>query len=216
MEPGKANKTGMEIFFMIFEKRRRQQIREDLEAVVKNVFEKQNQKQTTLQAKQEAHFDESMEKSQKMIRRLSDTMEDFLDTYQEENEALCQVQKQIEDIKRQEQKLLGLIGLYQEHIELVEEWIAEHMPAGSEGAQEAWRQQHQILKEKLVTEGRFCMIDSIGMPGEMVDYRLHEVIEAIEADKEEQGGKVAKIFRQGMIYQGKVIKKARVQAYKKG
>ena len=30
---------------MIFEKRRRQQIREDLEAVVKNVFEKQNQKQ---------------------------------------------------------------------------------------------------------------------------------------------------------------------------
>lgn len=216
MEPGKANKTEMEIYFMIFEKRRRQQIREDLEAVVKNVFEKQNQKQTTLQAKQEAHFDETMEKSQKMIRRLSDTVEDFLDTYQEENEALCQVQKQVEDIKKQEQKLLGLIGLYQEHIELVEEWIAEHMPAGSEGAQEAWRQQHQILKEKLVTEGRFCMIDSIGMPGEVVDYRLHEVIEAIDADKEEQGGKVAKIFRQGMIYQGNVIKKARVQAYKKG
>ena len=112
---------------MIFEKRRRQQIREDLEAVVKNVFEKQNQKQTTLQAKQEAHFDETMEKSQKMIRRLSDTVEDFLDTYQEENEALCQVQKQVEDIKKQEQKLLGLIGLYQEHIELVEEWIAEHI-----------------------------------------------------------------------------------------
>ena len=101
METGRANKTEMEIYFMIFEKRRRQQIREDLEAVVKNVFEKQNQKQTTLQAKQEAHFDESMEKSQKMIRRLSDTVEDFLDTYQEENEALCQVQKQIEDIKRQ-------------------------------------------------------------------------------------------------------------------
>ena len=40
MEPGKANKTEMEIYFMIFEKRRRQQIREDLEAVVKNVFEK--------------------------------------------------------------------------------------------------------------------------------------------------------------------------------
>ena len=202
---------------MIFEKRRRQQIREDLEAVVKNVFEKQNQKQTTLQAKQEAHFDETMEKSQKMIRRLSDTVEDFLDTYQEENEALRRyMEAAAENIKKQEQKLLGLIGLYQEHIELVEEWIAEHMPAGSEGAQEAWRQQHQILKEKLVTEGRFCMIDSIGMPGEVVDYRLHEVIEAIDADKEEQGGKVAKIFRQGMIYQGNVIKKARVQAYKKG
>ncbi len=49
----------------------------------------------------------------------------------------------------------------------------------------------------------------------MVDYRLHEVLQADEPETREQEGTIAKVHSQGMIYQGTVVRKARVTAYRK-
>ena len=53
------------------------------------------------------------------------------------------------------------------------------------------------------------------MTGELVDYRLHEVLQAVDPELREQEGTVAKVYSQGMLYQGTVIQKARVAAYRK-
>ena len=58
-------------------------------------------------------------------------------------------------------------------------------------------------------------IEQTGLAGELVDYRIHEVLQAVGPDTKEQEGTVAKVYSQGMLYQGAVIRKARVAAYRK-
>ena len=84
-----------------------------------------------------------------------------------------------------------------------------------DAGKEAWQQQLSMLKGKIAAESRLCAIEMTGSAGEMVDYRLHEVLQADEPETREQEGTIAKVHSQGMIYQGTVVRKARVTAYRK-
>lgn len=169
------------------------------------------------QAARDGQISELLGKNQKTLRSLSDTVEDFLDTLQEQDEKQRQAGQKQAAAEEREQRLVTLLALYQEQMELVEQWITEQdrEPNRNRESLEAWKQQYAMLKGKINTESRFCTVEYTGAAGEPVDYRLHEVLQAIEPGTPEQEGTVEKVCSQGMLYQGNVIRKARVIAYRK-
>lgn len=202
------------IFDKKFEDKKRSQIKTIVNEVVTEAFRQQSQAFVQQQDAQTTFLREMAEKNQKSIRNLSDTVEDFLDTLQEKEEEQQQSQQNLQEVKKREQNLLELLGLYQQQMELFEQWITGQDET-NEVAREAWKQQYSMLKRKILTESRLCAIQQIGVAGEPVDYRLHEVLEAVDPELSEQEGTVAKVYSQGMIYQGTVIRKAKIAAYRK-
>ena len=202
---------------MLFDKKRTQQIKESVREALEDVFRQQDQKQTA-QTEQMNQLCEHIEKNQKAIRKLSDTIEDFLDTFQEENTQINQLQQRIKESAECERRLVGLIGMYQDQMELLDQWINgdRDVDENNEAQQQAWKQQYNMLKGQVNAESRLCAIEFIGTKGESVDYRMHEVLQALETVDKDQEGTVAEVYSSGMLYKGKVIKKARVCAYRKG
>lgn len=146
-------------------------------------------------------------KNQKDFKRLSQTVEDFLDEMQDERERVHEEKERQREISEREGKLLELVRMYHEQMELLEQWIYKDGSA-------SWKQQYDMMKGHIETEKSICAIESVGRVGEQMDYRLHEVIEAVEADMAEQEGTIAQVYSQGMLYHGQVMKKAKVQVYK--
>ena len=200
---------------MIFGNKKAQQMKAMVEEVLTEALRRQSQELAEQQTRQAQRLDDMMDKNQKAVRGLSSTVEDFLDTLQDENEKHQDLQQEYAKAKEREQSLLGLLGLYLEQAELFEQWVAAQNQGSSEAALEAWRQQQVILKGKIAAESRLCVIESTGLTGELVDYRIHEVLQALEPETREQEGTVAKVYSHGMLYQGSVIRKARVAAYRK-
>lgn len=207
---------------MLFGKKRTQQIKESVQEVLEEGLSRQEQKLLEQQMDQNNQVCESIEKNQKMIRKLSDTIEDFLDTLQEDNSETKQFQKSLKESEECEQRLVRLIALYQEQMELLDLWINTQADGNTDNnehnkeAVQAWSQQYNMLKGKVDAESRLCAIENIGAKGELIDYRMHEVLQAMETEEKEQEGTVAEVYSSGMLYKGKVIRKARVAAYKKG
>lgn len=186
-----------------------------LEDVLEEAFKRQARELARQLEGQNAHLNVGIEKNQKAIRSLADTVEDFLDTLQEADESQRELRQIQESAGKREQSLLELVGLYQQQMELFEQWIAGQEHEMGDAGKEAWQQQFSMLEGKIAAQSRFCAIEMTGFAGEAVDYRLHEVLQAAEPEREEQRGTVAKVHSQGMIYQGTVIRKARVTAYRK-
>ena len=200
---------------MIFGRKHTQQMKDMVEEVRAEALRQQSRELDAQQSGQVRQLNDMMEKNQKAVRGLSDTVEDFLDTLQEENAERERLGQEYAKAKEREQGLLRLLELYQEQTELFEQWLSAQNQENSDAALEAWKQQQVILKGKLAAESRLCAIERTGLAGELVDYRIHEVLQAVGPDTKEQEGTVAKVYSQGMLYQGTVIRKARVAAYRK-
>lgn len=195
--------------------KRTAQLKAMLEDVIDGALKRQARELARQQEEQNAYLNERIEKNQKAIRSLADTVEDFLDTLQEADEAGRRSRQIQESAGKREQRLLELVGLYQQQMELFEQWIGGQEPDRGDAGKEAWQQQLSMLKGKIAAESSLCAIEMTGFAGETVDYRLHEVLQAAEPERGEQEGTIAKVHSQGMIYQGTVIRKARVTAYRK-
>lgn len=200
---------------MIFGRKHTQQMKDMVEEVLAEALRQQSRELDAQQSGQVRQLNDMMEKNQKAVRGLSDTVEDFLDTLQEENAERERLGQEYAKAKEREQGLLRLLELYQEQTELFEQWLSAQNQENSDAALEAWKQQQVILKGKLAAESRLCAVERTGLAGELVDYRIHEVLQAVGPDTKEQEGTVAKVYSQGMLYQGTVIRKARVAAYRK-
>ncbi len=200
---------------MIFGRKHTQQMKDMVEEVLAEALRQQSRELDAQQSGQVRQLNDMMEKNQKAVRGLSDTVEDFLDTLQEENAERERLGQEYAKAKEREQGLLRLLELYQEQTELFEQWLSAQNQENSDAALEAWKQQQVILKGKLAAESRLCAIERTGLAGELVDYRIHEVLQAVGPDTKEQEGTVSKVYSQGMLYQGTVIRKARVAAYRK-
>ena len=200
---------------MIFGRKHTQQMKDMVEEVLAEALRQQSRELDAQQSGQVRQLNDMMEKNQKAVRGLSDTVEDFLDTLQEENAERERLGQEYAKAKEREQGLLRLLELYQEQTELFEQWLSAQNQENSDAALEAWKQQQVILKGKLAAESRLCAIERTGLAGELVDYRIHEVLQAVGPDTKEQEGTVAKVYSQGMLYQGTVIRKARLAEYRK-
>ena len=134
--------------------KRTAQLKSVLEDAVDEALKRQARELARQQEGQNAYLSEGIEKNQKAIRSLADTVEDFLDTLQEADEAGRQSRQVQESAAKREQRLLELVGLYQQQMELFEQWTLGQEHEMGDAGKEAWQQQLSMLKGKIAAESR--------------------------------------------------------------
>ena len=78
----------------------------------------------------------------------------------------------------------------------------------------AWEKQLTLAQAQLQPARIEAGFTVTGKEGEKADYDLHEVISVQETDKPDQNGLIEKVYEPGFCWQGAVLKKAKVSAYR--
>ena len=140
------------------------------------------------------------------VRKHDMALEDCLDALEEQREEETQSQKRIDELEAGQEKLLQVLDAYQEQMWNMMRYAREHDPA--------WVSQIELVQNAVKGKQISGGIGLIEETGVKVDYGLHEVIETIDTEKEEQSQIVAEIYHPGYAYKGVVKKKAKVAAYR--
>ena len=156
-------------------------------------------------------FDEmnqTIKQLQTVVQKHDMAIEDLLDEWEEKVSDEKNVKEQFQEYEHREQQFLKLFETYQEQF-----WNIKHF-AGKDKDTDAWAAQISLMEKNLEHYQKLCGISIIGQCGIEVDYDLHEVLEAIDTNDPSKDKKIADIYRCGYLYQGKVMKKAQVSAYR--
>lgn len=143
---------------------------------------------------------------QQFLRKRMETLDDFLDELQEEKETKDETKDIQNAAADREKELCQLICIYSEQMHALEESLSD---------KEGWKEQFSMMRQK---RNQFCglaQIQETGNVGEVFEYHIHDIIETERTDQEKMEGIVSKVYSPGLLYQGKIIKKAQVGVYKK-
>ena len=152
--------------------------------------------------------------SEKVIRRQSDSFEDLLDEIQNQNEEHSRQNLRQKEAAQKEQAFLALINCIRDQMFLLEQKMAED-DSLSEEKKAAWRQQFLIMNQEAARLMAPCGLMETGSQGDPIDYDPHNILNAIETQDEAMANTVASVYSRGLFYNGQMIKKADVAAYKK-
>ena len=164
-------------------------------------IDEQNENNREMQFSAAQEFDQM----RKAISRQSDSFEDLLDTISERTQELDALSEQLKNAQKKERALLQLSICCREQLGLIRNQIQDN---------QAWADQFRMMDADAAKYLHAAHLQEIGMPGETVDFDLHEVIKVIDTQEERLSGCVAVVYRRGMIYNGEVLMKAQVAAYK--
>jgi molecular chaperone GrpE (heat shock protein) len=146
-----------------------------------------------------------LESLDKQISKHDMAIENLLDEMQEAQENDDSARAAAEEQRRNQENLLALIASYQEQFWQIRRFFGEK--------DEAWSEQLALMEQTLENARIHCGITAIDQVGAPVDYALHEVIDLTDSDTCDKT--VAEIYSPGYLYQGKVMKKAKIAAYRK-
>lgn len=175
-----------------------------LEAVPEQIGILQGQVES-LQAKLEEQMNHQRE-TEKLLRRQSASLEDFLDEFQEQKEGQ-------ENTKVRENTWIALICTCRRQLELLEKQVLKD-PSLTEEKRSAWESQFALMDRECQKQMRLCGLEEFGSVGEEADYRLYEILSTEDSRDPKDLGTVAEVYAKGHIYQGTVIKKAQASVYK--
>lgn len=140
------------------------------------------------------------------VRRHDMALEDCLDALEEQQEEQRQSRKQIRKLEAEQEKLLKLLAVYQEQLWGMKRYAGQNAPE--------WLSQLELVEKTAESSRLSCGVAWIDAAEVPVDYELHDVIEARTVSEEAMDKRVAEIYSPGLIFQGNVIRKARVAAYR--
>ena len=147
-------------------------------------------------------------------------IEDLLDSWEEmqrkqrkENETLSDALTQTMERERRqtaqrENNLLQLCMTAMEQLSALKR-------AADESGSEEWSRQLRLAEDKLRSASLPAGFQVIGDAGVPVDYSIHEVIDVCDAGNAEQENTVAEVLSNGYAYLGKILRKAKVSAFRK-
>lgn len=147
---------------------------------------------------------------ERQLKRHSEAIEDLLDEQGSHETVIQRYEQLIKESGERENMLLALLCRYQEEFGLIEEKLCDMDQQHAED----WRDQLSLFRKSLESEMRQCAIVETGRPGELVDYRYHEILDAEDTDEAERNGTVAHCYRPGCTYHGRVFTKAQVRVYR--
>ncbi len=159
-----------------------------------------------------AGLEEAVGLSEKRLRRQSESLEDLLEEWQEQQREREYVQAQLLEYERRERALLSLVDCSRGHFQLLKQRLLAESGL-SEEQRAAWQQQLRMMDQEAATAMRRCGMEEVGSPGETVDYETCEVLDIRETDDAAQAGTIACVYRPGRMYQGRLLAKAQVSAY---
>lgn len=143
---------------------------------------------------------------QKFLRKKMETLDDFLDQLEEEKETQEEAEELRKEASEREIQLCQLIGIYSEQMHTIEALLAD---------KEGWNEQFLLMGKKRKQLCGLAQIQETGNIGEPFDYRLHEIIKTEETDQDKLEGIISQVYVPGILYRGKIIKKAQVCVYRK-
>ncbi len=165
-------------------------------------------------------YQASVDAMNKRLRQQAEAVEDLMDEWKEREAETAECEKRLQEKREREEALVRLVCDYKKQLDMLEERVCgEAAPvreasAAEASRQDAWQKQFRLLREQLAVKEKLCALEAVGTEGEYVDYRIHEVLRALDAEKPEQAGTVAGVHSRGIVYEGKVMEKAEVDAYK--
>ena len=137
-------------------------------------------------------------------------IEDLLDELQDQKEHR-KIQKQLEaklvQYELEQDKLLFLIMDYDSQVRLLKEAVNKAQDC-------AWTEQINMMAKKLSGDLSAHKIIVTGQPGEPVNFELHEVIQVSGTTDQTRDGLVERVIENGYMKDGRVLKKAKVSAYR--
>ena len=160
-----------------------------------------------------AKLSEQNDQILRALRGQSDSFEDFL----EEQSRVEELEAQLEEERKQSQKkLLRLAGLAMEKNDQLFQLKGQLSGSAdiSKEAKEGWSRQFEMMEQMSQKSMSECQLSVFGREGEAVDYDLVEVLHAVDTEDMEKKGRIYKVNSQGYMFEGKVIKKAVVEAYR--
>lgn len=160
-----------------------------------------------------AHMEELLQVQQKKQENVSNAVEDLLDEWGERNELAEEYKEQLENREECTKQFLSLVQLLLLQNRLLQNEI-EKMYSQNDTGLQAWKQQAELLEQQTQNAMSQCQIQLFGAEGQAVDGACHQVLEAIDTDDPTKHSRIAKVHEPGILYQGNVIKKATVTAYK--
>lgn len=181
----------------------------DLQKVQREQIEAFNQLQALTNARWE-QIDTAFAENNKQLKRYSESIEDMLDEGKAQEALSNQYELKIKEDTEREKALLSLICQYHDILGIIE----EKLTGADAQAGDGWAEQIALFRKILATEFKKCAIEEIGLRGETADYKYHEILDVTNTEEENLDSTVAHTYRAGLIYHGKVLKKAQVTAYR--
>lgn len=189
------------------------QFMEAQEAHYKKMAESLKTEQEEMYQRLSSHVEELLQTQQKKQENLTDAVEDLLDEWDEGNQLAEEYKEQLKKEKQQNQQVLSLVQVLIVQNQLLQKEIQKIYEKDSEH-QNAWKQQLELLEQQTQKAMSECELQLFGEEGQLVDGAYHQVLEAVDTNESEKHARIAKIHEPGVLYQGKIIKKATVTAYK--
>ena len=135
------------------------------------------------------------------MERQGNAIEDMLEEWDDLHEDLGSLLKEAADQK----PLLALCESYEEQFALLRRAFADDPD---------WKKQLAMMDSLLESRRLQAGFHVIGDTEVPVDYALHEVVSVALTEDEAKNGLVQDVLQEGFAYKGKILKKARVTAYK--
>lgn len=183
------------------------------EAHYKKLEESMKIEQEEMYRRLSSRMEELIQTQQKKQENLTDAVEDLLDEWEEGNQLVEEYKEQLTKEKQQSQQFLSLVQVLVAQNQLLQKEIQKIYEKDSE-QQNAWKQQLELFKQQKQKAMSECELQLFGEEGQLVDGSYHQVLEAVDTNETEKHARIAKIHEPGILYQGKIIKKATVTAYK--
>lgn len=145
---------------------------------------------------------------EKAFGRQSDSLENLLDELDELGENSRQesiLAQELKEERKREKALLDLACFCREQMDLTSRYLKK---------EPGWADQCRMMEQEAERYLRAANLQETGRKGETVDYDIHEVLKAVATPEKELAGTVAEVYRRGRIWQGQVISRAQVAAYR--
>lgn len=139
-------------------------------------------------------------------------LEDMLELLDGKLESEHFMSNRIKELEESEEKLLLLMADYEEQMFLIDGCVKNISGTGSGGS--AWAEQLDSVRGKLFEHMNTCGITVIADTHQMVNYEYHEVIQVVDTEEAALSRTVLEIYSPGFIYKGRVLKRAKVAAYR--
>ncbi len=190
-----------------------EQFLSEQEALYKKITENLKTEQKEMYAHWSFHMEELLQTHQKKQDNVTDAVEDLLDEWSDRNQIAEEYKEQLMEEKQHNQHFLSLIQLLLVQNQLLQKEVIK-IYAKDYQQQEAWKQQLELFEQQTQKAMAQCQLQLFGTEGDLIDGSYHQVLEALDTDEAKNRSKIAKIHEPGMLYQGKIIKKATITAYK--
>ena len=189
-----------------------EQFLSDQESIYIKATENLKNEQKEMYTHWSSHIEELLQIHQKKQDNVTDAVEDLLDEWNDHNQIAEEYKKQLMEEKEHNQQFLSLIHLLITQNQLLQKEITKYTKENQQ--QEAWKQQLELFEQQTQKVMAQCQLQLFGSFGDLVDGSYHQVLEALDTDDATMHSRIAKIHESGILYQGKIIKKATITAYK--